>query len=276
MPVLDERPATRVITADPGAAGPTRRRRLVPRPAYAVLGVVLAVCALGVGLAAATGSGQATRLGAPHLPAGSGLAGASPGGVTGGVAGGSGGSRVVAGVPVGYPHTPAGAQSAAANYVVAYGSAAMYSPTRRRAIVDAIADPAVRREIAAQFAVAFGSTGQLFGLDPAGQAPAGLQFVCRALPIGVRLLGYARDGSTAQVAVWADGIVGLAGATSTRPVEDSYSTTTVTLRWAAGDWKWVSFTTADGPTPVSGGQPASPAGTIASAVRTFAGLRYVR
>src|SRR5579883_2636377 len=46
-------------------------------------------------------------------------------------------------IPIGYPHSAQGAQSAAANYVSAYGSATMVHADARHKLVNAIADPAI-------------------------------------------------------------------------------------------------------------------------------------
>jgi hypothetical protein len=53
-------------------------------------------------------------------------------------------------------------------------------------------------------------------------------------------------------------------------------TTTITLHWVDGDWKWVAFTQTDGPTPVSGMQTPSNAAEIANAVKEFGGVDYAR
>lgn len=47
------------------------------------------------------------------------------------------------GIATGYPDTDQGAQSAAANYAVALGSADMFRADGRRSVLATIADPAV-------------------------------------------------------------------------------------------------------------------------------------
>jgi hypothetical protein len=178
----------------------------------------------------------------------------------------------IAGVPVGYAHSAAGATAAATNYAVAYGSAAMFYTTQRHAIVAAIADPSVEPTLQRQLDGSFASVLPTFGLDAAGNPPAGQTFVARTVPVGVHLMGY--DGNTAQVAVWCTGLIGLTGQHSVKPVAEAWSTATLTLRWTEGDWKWVDFTQTDGPTPVSGMQPASDAVAIANAVHDFGEPSY--
>ena len=180
----------------------------------------------------------------------------------------------IAGVPVGYAHTAAGATEAATNYAAAYGSAAMFHSTQRHAIVAAIADPSVEPTLQQQLDASFASVLPSFGLDAAGNPPAGQTFVARTVPVGVHLIRY--DGNTAQIAVWSTGLIGLTGQHSVKPVAEAWSTATLTLRWTDGDWKWVDFTQADGPIPVSGMQPASDAGAIANAVHDFGEPSYAR
>jgi hypothetical protein len=177
-------------------------------------------------------------------------------------------------VPVGYPDTRDGARAAAANYAIAYGSSAMFHTDKRHAIVDAIADPAVKPALQAQLDQSFTAVMARFGLDTTGNPPQGETFVDRTVPVGVHLLTYTT--TEAQVAVWSVGVVGLAGAGSTLPVTEAWSTATITLHWTNGDWKWVAFTQTDGPTPVGGVQTPSNAGDIADAVKDFEGLDYAR
>jgi hypothetical protein len=180
----------------------------------------------------------------------------------------------VAGVPVGYPRTRAGAESAAVNYAVAYGSAAMFVPAQRHAIVAAIAAPQVARALQAQLDATFGAVSAGFGLDSAGQPPDGVQLVVRTLPVGARTVSFTNDKAVAEV--WTAGLVGLAGQASTKPVTEAWSTITVSVVWTGGDWRWESFTQRDGPTPVAGYQPPSGAEAIAAAANDFTGFRYVR
>jgi len=187
----------------------------------------------------------------------------------------TGGLQLVAGVPVGYSHTEAGAISAATNYAIAYGGPAMFVPAKRRAIVDATTDPVVWAAQQAQQGALYSATADKFGLDQQGRPTApGVEFVARELPVGARLVAYTPD--TAVVAVWEDGLVGLAGMGTTRPVQEGWGTTTVTLRWAAGDWKWTAGSFTPGPTPITGVQTPSDPQTIADAVDQFAGFSYAR
>jgi hypothetical protein len=160
------------------------------------------------------------------------------------------------------------------NYAVAYGSADMFVPARRHAIVATIVERARRQNLTKELDQAFTTVGKGYQLDESGQPPDGLTFVSRTAPIGVRLVAF--GGGTATVEVWTAGIVGLAGEGSPTPVTEAWTTATIQLHWSEKDWKWVSFTQRDGPVPASGLQTASTAADVVAGVRDFAGLRYAR
>lgn len=177
-------------------------------------------------------------------------------------------------IPIGYTHDSKGAQSAAANYVVAYESSSMVSSTARHTLIDDIADPAIASSLQSQLDAAYSQVDNAFGLSATGAPPAGQAFVSRGTPMGVSLVNY--NGGSATVAVWTVSIAGLAGTGSTHPVTESWTTVSVTLHWTQGDWKWFSFTSADGPVPTSGQQVISGGQILQNAVSQFGGLRYAR
>jgi hypothetical protein len=178
------------------------------------------------------------------------------------------------GVPVGYPHSVSGAESAAANYVVAFYSAGMVYPSLRARLVNAIADPAIASELQGQFDATYSNIDTNNGLTSQGVAPAGQTFVLRTSPMGVSLVS--DSGNTATVAVWIVSLVGLAGAGSQHAVEENWATITTTLTWNDGDWKWYSVVVADGPAPLGGLQTPAPGQTLQAAVNKFGGLKYAR
>jgi hypothetical protein len=177
-------------------------------------------------------------------------------------------------VPVGYPHTSAGADSAAANYVVAFYTPSMVGSYARHRLISAIADPAIATTLESQLDAAYQQANVGNGLSAGGTAPSGMTFVERCAPVGVTLVS--QEGNNATVSVWAVTLSGLAGTGSTHPVTEAWSTITVILHWTQGDWKWVSFTAADGPVPTSGQQVASGGQALQNAVNQFGGLRYAR
>ncbi|MFJ8743519.1 hypothetical protein ACIRL2_29600 [Embleya sp. NPDC127516] len=182
--------------------------------------------------------------------------------------------RVESGVPVGYPQTAEGAQSAAANFVVAFGSDRMFRAQPRTAIITTVTDPAVRDGLLARADQTYRTQTTTFGLQPDGSPPKGQTFVCRAVPMGTKSVVF--TAASATVEVWSVGVVGLAGPGSTKPVAEAWNTTTMKLSWVNGDWKLVEFSQKEGPTPVSGLQDPSSANDIAKADGEFGELRHAR
>ena len=176
------------------------------------------------------------------------------------------------GIATGFPHTSEGAQSAAVNYSVALGSSQMYATASRHAILQTITDPTALASMQSRLDSSFTAQGNKLGLR-LGEAPKGLSFVSRAIPVGTKVDTYA---SQAVVEVWSDSLFGLAGQGSTYPVTESWYTLTVTLNWANGDWKLSDFEQSEGPTPISGNQTTSSANVMANAVTQFGGFRYAR
>ncbi|MFF2013282.1 hypothetical protein ACFVWY_30055 [Streptomyces sp. NPDC058195] len=176
----------------------------------------------------------------------------------------------------GFAHNEQGAQSAAANYAVALGSAEMFDKGRRRAIITSVYAPEVAAARQGDLDKVYSGRDFLtsIGLEADGTAPAGLTFVSRSNPVGTRVVKF--DGDTASVAVWYSALFGLAGEGSKNPVAESWFTNTFELTWLDGDWKVTNFTQKDGPTPVGRDQAASPADEMADAVEQFGGFTYAR
>lgn len=187
-------------------------------------------------------------------------------------------AKGTAGIPAGFAHTAQGAQSAAANYAVALGSADMFDPGRRHRIVAAVYDPSVSASLQKDLDRAYtGDALKNLGLNPDGTAPAGFTFVSRTVPIGTKTTtSVSATSATATVEVWCTDLVGLAGTGSTKPVSTSWFTITETLVWAGGDWKLRSSSQKDGPAPVSADTQAASAAEIAGAIRDYGGFTYAR
>ncbi|WP_037608494.1 hypothetical protein [Streptacidiphilus rugosus] len=177
------------------------------------------------------------------------------------------------GIGVQYPHTSEGAQSAAANYSVALGSSDMYATASRHAILQTVTDPSVTSTLQTSFDASYDAQAAKLGLTN-GHGPNGLVFVCRPNPVGTKVDSYAQDKATVEI--WTNGLIGLAGSGSTQPVTEFWFTMTLELHWVGGDWKVLSFSQVDGPTPVSGNQKVSDFNAIANAATQFGGFRYAR
>lgn len=256
------------LPTDPYAeASPGRPRRRAPFIAVGFVLVLLAVIAL-VNRGHGSGAKPAAAAG-PTAAASS----APPISVTSPYSAGQA-TSTAGGVPVGYPHTTSGAEAAAANYVVAFNSAVMVSPSARDRLVNAIADPAIASSLEGQFDAAYAQIDTTYGLTTAGAAPAGQTFVERAAPVGVSVVS--TSGNTATISVWTVTLAGLAGANSQHAVSEDWVTVTVTLNWTHGDWKWFSFQSAEGPAPLGGLQTPAPGTTLQAAVTKYGELRYGR
>ncbi|MFF2812677.1 hypothetical protein ACFVT2_37020 [Streptomyces sp. NPDC058000] len=175
----------------------------------------------------------------------------------------------------GFPKTEQGAQSAAANYVVALGSSPMFNRDQRHQIIGTVMAPSAVDAVQAKLDTLY--SPQFFknaGLKPDGTAPAGMAFVFRTIPVGTKAT--ALSASEATVDVWCTGLLGLAGEGSTKPVTTNWITFTMKLTWTGNDWKTLSYTQKNGPAPVSGDVPASGAKEIAGAVAGYGGFTYAR
>ncbi|MFF3835414.1 hypothetical protein ACGFU4_04240 [Streptomyces sp. NPDC048511] len=175
----------------------------------------------------------------------------------------------------GFAHDEQGAQSAAANYAVALGSADMFEKTKRDGILQATHDPAVVAALQTDMGQAY--TPDFLanvGLNEDGSTPNGLTFVSRTIPVGTKVTAQGTDAATVEV--WCTGLVGMAGEGSTKPVTATWFTITEKLKWVGDDWKIESSSQAEGPTPVNGDNRASTADDIAGAVQGYGGFTYAR
>ncbi|MGW1162151.1 hypothetical protein ACWD5Q_26475 [Streptomyces sp. NPDC002513] len=178
-------------------------------------------------------------------------------------------------IPSGYAHDEQGAQSAAANYAVALGSADMFKKDSRHRIVDTIYTPAAAGKLQGPMDQAYSASflGKL-GLDADGNAPAGNTFVSRTIPVGTKISQYGADG--AKVSVWYMGLIGMSGQGSTNPVSSTWETWTFKLQWSNGDWKIVTDSQTNGPAPVPGDDQAATSDVISKAIEEYGGFTYAR
>ncbi|WP_030250446.1 hypothetical protein [Streptomyces sp. NRRL S-455] len=179
-------------------------------------------------------------------------------------------------LPTGYARSEQGAQSAAANYGTALGSADMYDTQKRHAIVNTAYAPDVAAAQLPAFDEVYSRESLLekIGLNKNGAAPSGQTFVSRVIPVGTKVTSY--SGSTATVELWYTSLFGLSGEGSRNPVTESWYTTTYQLKWVDDDWKVTDFTQKDGPVPVGRDQRASTAEDMTKAVEEYGGFTYAR
>jgi hypothetical protein len=196
--------------------------------------------------------------GSPARPAGAGAASVpsdtpTPWSTADGGAGGnpSTAQRVVAGVPVGYPHTQAGSVQAAVNYELARSSPAYFiEPTTRHKIVTAMAASESRAQMINSEDAGMKQLLTSLGINSSNADT----LIARAAALGTKSDSY--SDQVATVEVWMAGVIGTTSKNAPLPVSASWATYTLTLQWELGDWKLVSVTSTDGPTPLDTGTNA--------------------
>ncbi|MFD7937460.1 hypothetical protein ACFV4T_23500 [Streptomyces sp. NPDC059755] len=179
------------------------------------------------------------------------------------------------GLTPGVAHPPPGGPGTAANYAVALGSTGMFRTDSRHDLVDTVYTTAAAAKLQGAMDQAY-STDFLakMGLDADGNAPQGETFVSRVVPVGTTPQAY--SATTAKVAVWYLGLIGMSGTSSTDPVTSSWKTWTFDLQWTDGDWKIVSDEQKDGPAPVPGDDQAATSDEISKAIEEYGGFTYAR
>jgi hypothetical protein len=272
MSSSDDGPLTRTVLPDDQQPGGAVKR---PRPMRSLL-VVLVVIGLLIGaIAIANRSGGSHEASGPDAPAAT--EGKAPGGKSDPTAptGVAPVTSTTNGIPKGFAHTQQGAQSAAANYAVVLGSTQMFQRETRHRIVDSVYTPQAADLLNQQQDRAYSPEFlKKVGLNAKGEAPSGMNFVSRTVPVGTKVERY--GGGGARVSVWCTALIGMAGNGSETPVRTDWFTYTLDLHWASGDWKVAKDTLNKGPAPVEGDVPASGAEEIAGAVKDFGGFTYAR
>ncbi|MCD9880395.1 hypothetical protein [Streptomyces guryensis] len=202
------------------------------KPSAKLWGVALAgaamVTAAGVIVSLATGNPRASA------PTASAPAHSAP--QKGGV-----GIRELDGVPVGYPHTQAGAKAAAANYTTVSGSS------------DFLTDKAARhRAVSVMAAKGTAGTAVKEADHAAGEALSALRgdnskvsdrkVIARTGVLSAHVLGFDTHG--AMVRLWTTTVRG--SATGHATPKTGFRSVTVTLTWESNDWKLKSSSSTTG------------------------------
>jgi hypothetical protein len=187
--------------------------------------------ALGVALALIVG----VLLGRATAPGGSSPSRSAP-------TNSEGATRSVAGVPVGYPHTEAGAVAALLNYgVVLDNPQVLLNAARRKQVLAVVATS----HYASTFEGAGAAALATVRSGPIGQGlQAGAQTVFMASPIAYRVQSY--TPAAAVVQGWGVSVVGNDQGVAPQA---TWGSTTTTARWVDGDWKIDSVSSTNGPVP---------------------------
>jgi len=218
----------------------------------AAVGLILLVVGFVIGRA--TGGGGGSPAPVPTSPSGTGAAGPGP-------------SRSANGGPVGYAHSRQGVGAAAADCGVALAGPLFLDEAKRAAAIRQIGTSGyVRRTLPAA-----ASAARQLRNSPIGQAMRqGAATLYEGAPLAYRLVSYSPE--QARVEIWSLALLG--NDAGVQP-QVSYGTTTTTLRWQDGDWKFDAATTKTGPTPaLSRGQSPTPGSAFVPRVQPLREFRY--
>ncbi|MFF9157612.1 hypothetical protein ACF1AB_35935 [Streptomyces sp. NPDC014846] len=224
-----------------------------------VIGIVLTLFGGGGGSKSSNdrGTSQDSAQSAPTSQPG----GSGPGGKA---------SSVKSGVPVGYPHTKAGAVAAAVNYQSARSAPGYFTDEalRHQVLKTVMTSSALHDQQAQDDRATKGLLASL-GVTPK-TAP---DMVMRAASLGTSVPSYAAD--TATIRVWMSEVVGVPTEQSRMPVAGTWSTYTLILQWQDGDWKVATIDQDSGPTPlVAPDQTPSSTSDMRQANKEFGAPRY--
>lgn len=181
--------------------------------------------------------------------------------------GDSGPTSVIAGVPVGYAHSPDGAASAAVNYLDALAGPQLLDPSVYDALLRRMTTEQGFAQLKRQADAGRPQALQNLGV---GGSPAP-QLIVRSAPLGYRADAY--SPAQATISIWSVGVV---GSSTTRAPDASWSTTTITVDWQDGDWRMSGYRTASGPVPPDSASqvPSLPTDLFAASPQ-FRGFAYV-
>lgn len=151
------------------------------------------------------------------------------------------GARTVAGVPISFPKTAAGAAAAAAAYQQSFATPAILRPGVLRDRVEAVTTP----DYAAKMLAANGPGVARIAAGPLGVGTRqGLRTIYTAVPIGYRVVSFAAE--RAEVEVYGMTLLGNAG--SVEPAA-YFGTSRTELAWTNGRWRIAGTKAIFGPTP---------------------------
>ncbi len=165
----------------------------------------------------------------------------SPGGDRATTPAKAGAARSLAGVPVSFPDSPAGAAQAVAAYQRAFASPAILREGVLQSRIEAVATP----DYAATMLAANSPGAERLAAGPIGAGVRrGVQTLYSAIPIGYRVESFAPD--RARVLTWGFALLG--NASSVEPAA-YFGLTHTELVWMEGRWRIAETRGGFGPTP---------------------------
>ncbi|HEX8752239.1 MAG TPA: hypothetical protein VF731_02380 [Solirubrobacterales bacterium] len=152
-----------------------------------------------------------------------------------------GASREVAGVPLGFPRSRAGAALAAGSYQQAFADKAILRPGELRRRIEVVATPG----FAAAMLEANEPGDSRLAAGPFGQGlRAGVESAFFGVPVAYRLLSY--TARKAVVETWGFSLIGNVAALEPTAY---FGLARTVLVWEGGDWKIADTRASFGPTP---------------------------
>jgi len=148
------------------------------------------------------------------------------------------------GIPVGYPHTEAGAISACGNYVSAYSDVRNREPSRIRLVLKSIATAGATTQVSDRIIKADQENSRSVGANSISDPS--LNFNLRV--VGFNVKTSSRDVTT--ISIWAVGGIGVYGNTDgTSGPSEIWGSDDCTVQWKDGDWRLsAAVDGSDGPT----------------------------
>jgi hypothetical protein len=158
-------------------------------------------------------------------------------------------ARSIAGVPVGFPHTAAGAAGAVASYQRAFATPAILRPGVLRARIEAVATP----DYAGAMLAANSPGAQRLATGALGIGIRhGVQTLYEAVPIGYRIESYRPE--RARVLTWGFTLLGNA---STVEPSAYFGLSHTEVVWMDGRWMIAETQAGFGPTPKLATKPGA-------------------
>jgi hypothetical protein len=156
-------------------------------------------------------------------------------------------TKTVAGVPVGYERTTAGAIAAATRYSRVISDLTLADTVERDRGLAVLSSSGAKTDIQAKARAAFEVIDKGLGLPDAKDA-----VVLRSAAVGHKVVSFTRDAATIEI--WSVDILGKVDQVAPQA---GWGVSTFDLKWEMDDWKLVSFPTqVPGPTPAVQGAPS--------------------
>ncbi len=136
------------------------------------------------------------------------------------------------GIPVGYPHSEAGAISACGNYISAIQNPGNRSKSKIISVFQSIALPDTVDPLSKKILDADSSTAKQFGIPSINDPKFGFN---------LRVVGYrtlANKDDDATISVWSTSSIGVYGNDTSRPSpQEKWGTDICKVSWQGNDWK---------------------------------------